>query len=122
MPVGSSLYHRPRDSHDSRVLGESTDPTGRVVEACNHITGFTATSPRFLSEGFEPARRLLNVLTDRYLFPFRERWFPVGGNQADPLTPPGLLMSITPVSPRPPDRGRYWDKCAEKRRVAARWK
>ena len=26
---------------------------------------------------FVEARRFLNVLTDRYLFPFRERWFPV---------------------------------------------
>jgi hypothetical protein len=24
------------------------------------------------------ARRFLNVLTDRYLFPLRERWFPLG--------------------------------------------
>ncbi|MGI8824983.1 MAG: hypothetical protein ACR2JC_04930 [Chloroflexota bacterium] len=33
-----------------------------------------------VAEGFEQARRLLNVLTDRYLFPFRERWFPTGGS------------------------------------------
>ncbi|HEX6508890.1 MAG TPA: hypothetical protein VF221_14780, partial [Chloroflexota bacterium] len=30
-----------------------------------------------LSEGFGEARRILNLLTDRYMFPFRERWFPV---------------------------------------------
>jgi hypothetical protein len=29
------------------------------------------------SAGFGQARRLLNFLTDRYLFPFRERWCPV---------------------------------------------
>ncbi len=29
-----------------------------------------------VAEGFAPARRFLNVLTDRYLFPSREQWFP----------------------------------------------
>lgn len=30
-----------------------------------------------VAEGFGQARRLLNFLTDRYLFPFREQWFPL---------------------------------------------
>ena len=31
-----------------------------------------------LAEAFGPARRTLNFLTDRYLFPVRGRWFPLG--------------------------------------------
>ena len=31
-----------------------------------------------LSENFAAARRMLNFLTDRYLFPLRQRWFGVG--------------------------------------------
>lgn len=31
-----------------------------------------------VSEGFRDARRSLNVLTDRYLFPIRDHWFPAG--------------------------------------------
>jgi hypothetical protein len=30
-----------------------------------------------MAESFGDARRLLNVVTDRYLFPFREHWFPL---------------------------------------------
>ncbi|GAC1324124.1 MAG: hypothetical protein NVSMB22_12570 [Chloroflexota bacterium] len=30
-----------------------------------------------MAEGFAHARRILNFLTDTYLFPFREQWFPV---------------------------------------------
>jgi hypothetical protein len=30
-----------------------------------------------MAEGFGEARRLLNVLTDRYLFPHRQQWFPL---------------------------------------------
>jgi hypothetical protein len=29
-----------------------------------------------LASRFDQARRFLNLLTDRYLFPFRSRWFP----------------------------------------------
>jgi len=32
-----------------------------------------------VSEGFGKARRILNFVTDRYLFPLRERWFPLAG-------------------------------------------
>jgi hypothetical protein len=32
-----------------------------------------------VSEGFGQARRMLNLLTDRYLFPYRDRWFPLAG-------------------------------------------
>ncbi len=32
-----------------------------------------------VSEGFGQARRILNFVTDRYLFPLRERWFPLAG-------------------------------------------
>jgi len=28
------------------------------------------------SDGFGRARRILNFLTDRYLFPLRDHWFP----------------------------------------------
>jgi len=31
-----------------------------------------------VSENFASARRMLNFLTDRYLFPLRQRWFGVG--------------------------------------------
>ena len=31
-----------------------------------------------VSENFAAARRLLNVLTDRYLFPMRHQWFGAG--------------------------------------------
>jgi hypothetical protein len=31
-----------------------------------------------ISENFATARRTLNFLTDRYLFPLRQRWFGVG--------------------------------------------
>lgn len=29
-----------------------------------------------MAERFGQARRVLNLVTDRYLFPFRARWFP----------------------------------------------
>jgi hypothetical protein len=32
-----------------------------------------------VAERFGQARRVLNHLTDHYLFPFRDQWFPVGG-------------------------------------------
>jgi hypothetical protein len=32
-----------------------------------------------VSEGFGQARRMLNLLTDRYLFPYRDRWVPLAG-------------------------------------------
>ena len=31
-----------------------------------------------LSENFAIARRVLNFVTDRYLFPMRQRWFGAG--------------------------------------------
>lgn len=31
-----------------------------------------------MSEGFADARRVLNFVTDRYMFPLRGRWFPMG--------------------------------------------
>jgi hypothetical protein len=31
-------------------------------------------------DGFGQARRLLNFLTDRYMFPFRDQWFPLAGS------------------------------------------
>ncbi len=34
-----------------------------------------------LPERFGEARRILNVLTDRFLFQFRERWFGIGGRR-----------------------------------------
>lgn len=33
-----------------------------------------------VAESFRDARRTLNILTDRYLFPVRDEWFPVGGD------------------------------------------
>jgi hypothetical protein len=30
-----------------------------------------------VADGFGQARRFLNLLTDRYLFPFRDQWFPL---------------------------------------------
>jgi len=32
-----------------------------------------------LATRFDQARRFLNHLTDQYLFPVRNRWFPAGG-------------------------------------------
>ena len=32
-----------------------------------------------VAEGFSRARRVLNVLTESYLYPARERWFPQAG-------------------------------------------
>ncbi len=31
-----------------------------------------------ISERFDDARRILNTVTDQYLFPLRERWFGMG--------------------------------------------
>jgi hypothetical protein len=32
-----------------------------------------------VANGFGQARRILNFVTDRYLFPYRDRWFPLPG-------------------------------------------
>jgi hypothetical protein len=41
--------------------------------------GASAAELRGLVEGFGSARRVLNLLTGRYLYPSRERWFPTSG-------------------------------------------
>jgi hypothetical protein len=33
-----------------------------------------------VAQGFGQARRILNFLTDRYMFPFRDQWFPLAGS------------------------------------------
>lgn len=43
--------------------------------ATERLSG-TAGTLRDMAGGFGQARRVLNFVTDRYLFPFREQWFP----------------------------------------------
>ena len=70
------------------LSGVFPDHAGRQLEALEEIgrrayatsaqaaRGGTASLLKELSEQFSPGRRFLNRLTDRYLFPLRESWFP----------------------------------------------
>jgi hypothetical protein len=51
-----------------RVAWKATDGAGGMARVLEDM-----------AENFRDARRLLNVITDRYLFPFREHWFPLAG-------------------------------------------
>jgi hypothetical protein len=48
----------------------------RAYRLALRSAGTPAADLRALAEGFGPARRVLNLLTGRYLYPARERWFP----------------------------------------------
>jgi hypothetical protein len=54
--------------HSYRVAWKATEGVGGMARVLGDM-----------AQSFGDARRLLNVVTDRYLFPFRERWFPVAG-------------------------------------------
>ena len=70
------------------LTGVFPDHAGRRLEALEDIgrrayatsaeaaRGTTASVLKDLSEQFRSGRRFLNRLTDRYLFPLRESWFP----------------------------------------------
>jgi len=54
----------------------------RAYRVAQRSTDGSATMAKVLvdvSENFAAARRVLNFLTDRYLFPLRQRWFGVSG-------------------------------------------
>jgi hypothetical protein len=54
-------------------------------ERCYQLPVATSTQPArgrmavvsAIAERFDHARRLLNHVTDHYVFPFREQWFPI---------------------------------------------
>lgn len=50
----------------------------RAYRLAGRAGGADAPELAVVGEGFGRARRVLNVLTRRYLFPSRERWFPLG--------------------------------------------
>jgi hypothetical protein len=60
--LGPRFYHRAAES--VRAHGYPTTSALAVVDQ--------------ISERFAEARRILNTVTDRYLFPVRERWFGMG--------------------------------------------
>ena len=71
------VVHSARDSNlwvqISRVEGETSLLCEAVGdEYLGRLLGDLATR-------FDQARRFLNHLTDQYLFPVRNRWFPAGG-------------------------------------------
>ncbi len=40
-----------------------------------HPLTWSLEAARYMGEHFSDARRVLNTVTDRYLFPLREQWF-----------------------------------------------
>lgn len=84
------LGHGLGDGGDAEHLSEALETRGAVgllevlgsrwyeqalAGASGRPKGADAALPT-VSDRFEDVRRVLNVLTDRYLFPFRSQWFP----------------------------------------------
>ena len=75
-------------THEREVFDRVADARARLIaggtreqriEAANQLSGALGRLLGDLATRFDQARRFLNHLTDQYLFPVRNRWFPAGG-------------------------------------------
>lgn len=74
---------KPETSDDSSGISflESIGSASyRQASIAAERTGGSASALRDISGEFGQARRVLNFMTDRYLFPFRDQWFTVSEN------------------------------------------